>query len=289
MRTTRLRLAATTLAAVLAGNSAAQAACPSSAEAAAMAARFAHLEAMPQPPADLSVADALCGRDRFTAFLAQQAGPVAGYKAGLTNPAVQKRFGHPAPLRGTLFRSMLLADGAEVPARFGARPLFEADLVVEVKDAGIHGAKTPLDVLRHLSAVHPFIELPDLMVQDPTKLTGAGVALVNVGARLGILGKALPVKADAAFADALAGMTVVLRDGDGKEIDRGKGSDVLGHPLNAAIWLAQDLKQAGITLKKGDLLSLGSFSRLLPPRPGLAVTATYEGLPGNPIVGVRFR
>ena len=42
-------------------------------------------------------------------------------------------------------------------------------------------------------------------------------------------------------------------------------------------------------LQPGDLLSLGSFSKLLPPQPGLSVTATYEGLPGNPSVSVRFR
>mgnify|MGYP000452788179 CR=1 FL=1 len=33
---------------------------------------------------------------------------------------------------------------------------------------------------------------------------------------------------------------------------------------------------------RGDLLSLGSFTRLLSPKPGLAVKATYEGLPGKP-------
>jgi 2-keto-4-pentenoate hydratase len=42
-------------------------------------------------------------------------------------------------------------------------------------------------------------------------------------------------------------------------------------------------------LKAGDLLSLGTFSPLMPPRPGLAVTVTYEGLAANPTVGVKFK
>ena len=80
-----------------------------------------------------------------------------------------------------------------------------------------------------------------------------------------------------------------LTDATGKELDTGRGSAILEHPLNAVIWLAQDLKQAGIVLKPGDLLSLGSFSRLLPPQPGTTVRAVYEGLPGTPSVSVRFR
>jgi 2-keto-4-pentenoate hydratase len=55
------------------------------------------------------------------------------------------------------------------------------------------------------------------------------------------------------------------------------------------LWLLKDLNESGTALKKGDLLSLGSFSRLLPPKPGNAVKVTYEGLPGNPTVSVRFR
>jgi 2-keto-4-pentenoate hydratase len=42
-------------------------------------------------------------------------------------------------------------------------------------------------------------------------------------------------------------------------------------------------------LKKGDLLSLGSFSRLLPPKPGTGAKVVYDGLPGNPTVSVRFK
>jgi len=39
----------------------------------------------------------------------------------------------------------------------------------------------------------------------------------------------------------------------------------------------------------GDLLSLGSFSRQLPPQPGRTVRAVDEALPGDPAVSVRFR
>jgi len=265
------------------------AACPSDVDTALMAARYANLQPAPNPPADLSMIDAVCGRDKFVRFLGQNYGKVVGYKAGLTNPAVQKRFNHPDAIRGTLFEKMLLQDGAEVPAKFGARPLFEADLVVEVKDARINQATTPLEALRHLSRIYPFIELPDLVVEDPAKITGPSLVYSNVGARLGVLGQPIKVNASPELVDALKNMTVRLVDQDGKELDSGKGSAILEQPLNAVLWLVKDLKASGIQLKQGDLLSLGSFSRLLPPKPGTGAKVIYEGLPGNPTVSVRFK
>jgi 2-keto-4-pentenoate hydratase len=265
------------------------AACPSDIDTAMMAARYANLQPAPNPPADLSMADAVCGRDKFVQFLGQNYGKVVGYKAGLTSPAVQKRFNYPNPVRGTLFEKMLLQDGAEVPAKFGARPLFEADMVVEVMDAGINQATTPLEVLRHISTIYPFIELPDLVVEDPAKITGPSLVYSNVGARLGVLGQPIKVNASPELVEALKNMTVRLLDQDGKELDTGKGSAILEQPLNAVLWLIKDLKASGIELKKGDLLSLGSFSRLLPPKPGTGAKVVYDGLPGNPTVSVRFK
>jgi 2-keto-4-pentenoate hydratase len=265
------------------------AACPTDLDVALMAAHYAHLQPVSNPPSDMTMTDAICGRDKFTRFLAQNYGRVVGYKAGLTNPAVQKRFNYPNPVRGTLFEKMLLQDGAEVPAKFGARPLFEADLVVEVRDDGINRATTPAEALRHISRIYPFIELPDLVVEDPTKITGPSLTYSNVAARLGVLGKPIEVKATPELVNALANMTVRLVDQDGKEIDQSKGDSILGQPLNAVLWLVKDLDGSGIKLKKGDLLSLGSFSRLHPTKPGTSAKAIYEGLPGNPAVSVRFK
>ena len=282
--------AAIALAGLAAAPLAARAACPTDLEAAAVAAAIVARQPVPSPAGEMSMADGLCGRDKVVRFLAQTYGEVAGYKAGLTNPAVQKRFNHDAPLRGTLFKSMLVADGAELPVSFGTRPVFEADMIVEVSDpVALAKADTPLAALKALKSFSPFIELPDLMVTDPSKLGGPMLAMVNVGARAGVVGKAIPIKATPALADAFATMTVTLADSTGAVLDTGKGSATLGNPLNAASWLARDLAAAGTPLKRGDLLSLGSFTKLFPPKAGMGVTVKYEGLPGSPAVGVRFR
>jgi 2-keto-4-pentenoate hydratase len=268
-----------------------QAACMSDAEVSALF--DAYNRAQPAPnPEGLSPADGECSRAKFNRMLTMQLGTPVGYKAGLTNPAVQKRFNHDAPVWGTLYGPMLLQDGATVPANFGARALFEADLLVRVSDAAINQARTPQDVMQAIDQLVPFIELPDLVVQAPPKLNGAAITAINVGARLGVMGTplAVPVTRGERFAlqDALRDMTAIVSV-DGAEVDRGKGSDVLDHPLNAVVWLVQDMARHGVALKPGDLVSLGSFSRLLPPKAGTAVDVAYWGLPGTPRVQVKFK
>jgi 2-keto-4-pentenoate hydratase len=243
-------------------------------------------------PEGLSDADGACTRAKVNNLLALRYGKVIGYKAGLTNPAVQKRFNATEPVWGKLYDGMLLENGASVEAAFGARPLFEADMLVRVKSAAINQAATPADVLAAIDQIIPFMELPDLVVQAPPRLNGAAVSAINVGARLGITGTpiAVPVTRGERFVmlDALRDMTVILADGNA-ELGRGKGSDILEHPLNAVVWLAKALAREGIAMEPGDLISLGSFSPLVPPKPGQKATVTYYGLPGAQPVSVTFK
>jgi 2-keto-4-pentenoate hydratase len=183
---------------------------------------------------------------------------------------------------------MVLPEGLPTDAQFGARPLFEADLMLRVSSAGINQAQTMEDVLAHVDQVIPFIELPDLMVQNPAQLNGAAIAAINVGARAGVGGTPIRVQRTAAFANALRDMTVIVKVG-GVEVDRGRGSDVMGHPLAAALWLVQALQREGISLKPGQLLSLGSFSKLLPAQAGQKVSVDYDGMPDDMDVGLIFK
>ena len=166
-------------------------------------------------------------------------------------------------------------------------------MIVRVSSATINQARTPADVLAAIDQVIPFVELPDLAVQAPPKLNGAGVSAINVGARLGVAGEPIAVPAGQAerqaLLDALRDMQVKLTDAQGQVLGQGKGSDILEHPLNAVVWLAEAMAKEGLSMKPGDLISLGSFSALLPPKPGLQVTATYEGLPGAKPVRLSFR
>ncbi len=271
---------------------AAQAACPPDEAVEGMARRL--MDNQPgEPLAGMTgLPDGQCAQDKLVAILAQRWGRPVGYKAGLTNPTAQQRFGVSHPITGTIFESTLSArDGAEVPARFGAVPAVEADLLVRVRDEGINGARTHAEVLRHIDQVIPFIELPDL-VMPPGRLDGPNLLAINVGARLGVVGAPIPVEGDGGdLAQRLGAMTVVMLDDTGKELARAPGTALLGHPLNVLPWLAEDLAKRGRRLRAGEVISLGGFSPALPVEAGRTYTVRYEGLaPSGPVsVGVRTR
>jgi 2-keto-4-pentenoate hydratase len=239
--------------------------------------------------AGLQLDEARRVQKEFVASLVPKLGPRVGYKVGLTSKAVQEAVGASTPVRGVLLRDMMLNDGAKVSAKFGARPIWEADLIAVVKDAGINKARTPLEVARHLSEVVAFIELPDRIVAETEKVDANLITALNSSARLGVLGERVKVKATPEFVAALEKMTVTATDQSGAELAKAKGDALLGHPLNPVLWLIEDLAATGESLKAGDLISLGSFARPQEPQAGQSVTVRYDGLPGGPLkVSVLF-
>ncbi len=230
--------------------------------------------------------DARCAKRKLVRELPAVLGAVVGYKAGFTNEAAQRRVGLDAPVWGTMFGAALRENGASVDARSGARLMFEPDLVFVVKDAALARATTRLEALSHLEAVVPFVELPDLMMPEPD---GVAIVSVNVGFRAGVLGPRVPIEATDAFLDALATMDVVMSAGPKhRELARAKGDLPMGHPVEAALWLARALAADGIALRPGDLLSVGAYAAPAPVEAGTEITVAYLGLPGDPEVAVRF-
>ena len=231
----------------------------------------------------MTMAEAAVVQGRYNALLARELGGVVGYKAGLTNPAVQKRFNYDKPIRGTLFAKMILSSPARVPATYGARPVYEADMIAVVGDATkLMAAKTPLEALQALKEIRSFIELPDLTFGPQVQLDGPNLLAANVVARLGVLGDPIPLPATAESVAKLGEMKIEVIDQTGTVLGGGKGADILDNPLNAVLWIAESVRAGGKTLKKGDLLSLGSFSALLPPKAGTTVTVRYIGLTPAP-------
>ena len=237
----------------------------------------------------LTMREALAVQQTFVKKLQPTLGKPVGYKVGLVNREAQQRFGVEAPVRGVLLEKMLLPNDSVIPTNFAVRPLLEADLVVVVKDAGINDAGSILEAAEHIKEVVAFIELPDSFIATNPPPDGATLTAGNVGARLGVLGRRVPVLGTADFVKALAEMTVTITDQTGATLGRERGSVILDHPLNAVLWLMEELREAGIKLRAGDLISLGSIKAIPAPR-GKDITVKYDGLPGGPIdATVRFQ
>ncbi|ACK67846.1 2-keto-4-pentenoate hydratase-like protein [Rippkaea orientalis PCC 8801] len=229
-------------------------------------------------PDNITSNQSLLIQSKFVNNLINNQGNIIGYKAGLTNQKIQERFNTNQPVLGTLLEKMLLPSGTIVSSKFGAIPMMEGDLMVRVKSEKINQAKTTEEVLNYLDAVIPFLELPDLMYSQDLKLNKEMLVAINVGARLGIMGEPIPLEATKEWHTKLSNIQVTIKDELGQELAQGNGKALLGDPLTVVLWIKDELRSQGKSLKKGDLLSLGSITPLIPVKPGKTISAQYLGL-----------
>jgi 2-keto-4-pentenoate hydratase len=227
---------------------------------------------------NLSLADGYCAQNKLVDHLIDDLGNRIGWKAALTNPVAQQRFGVDRPLLGVLFQESLMPSPAEIPINFATRPVLEADLLVVVKDKGIHDAKTDEAILEHLSAVIPFVELPDLMVSPAQPLNAPLLVALNAGVRLGVTGIPIPVEPSTLFSNRLSNFTVTVTSHEGRVMSQGAGHNLGGHPLNVVRWMAESVKAQGQELDSGDVLSLGSLTLPFSPEAGQTYHVLYQGL-----------
>lgn len=237
----------------------------------------------PEINQDLTLKQAQQIQNQFVEILSSKLGKKIGYKAGLTNKIAQEKFGINHPLSGVLLEKMILDNGAIIPDNFGAKTMLEGDLMVRVKSEAINQAKTPEETLKYLDAVIPFVELPDLVYDNQVQLTASKLVAINVGARLGVKGKAITIDSSQEWQDKLANIEIVIKDENNQLLATGNSSNLLGNPLEVVFWLKNNLNDQGILLKQGDLLSLGTITPMIPLKPNTVITAEYSGVSPNPV------
>ncbi len=202
---------------------------------------------------------------------------IAGYKAGLTSVAGQKKFGVRAPLAGVLFGS-----GQRLSEAVLDRSAFK-NLMLETEIGMVIGKPIsgPIHDLAQLRAsirgFMPVIELPDLGFADMKAVTGIDLIAADVAAAQFITGteKAGPPPDLNAIAVTLAA--------DGKEINRGQGTDAMGDQWQTALWLVNTMTAQGWQIQPGQILITGVLGKMVPGKPGRYVadygefgTITFE-------------
>ncbi|WP_431894424.1 2-keto-4-pentenoate hydratase [Nonomuraea sp. bgisy101] len=197
---------------------------------------------------------------------------LVGRKIGLTNFAVQKQLGVDRPDFGMLFADMAYLDGLPVPYERFLQPRAEAEIALVLGGDLAGGPFTVAEVIRAVDFVLPAIEIVDSRVAD-WDITLADTIADNASSGAFVLGNT-PVGLRGLDL-RLAGMTMTRR---GQEVSTGAGAACMGHPLNAAVWLADTLGRTDYPLRAGDVVLTGALGPVVPVEEGDVFEAVIDGL-----------
>lgn len=207
-----------------------------------------------------------------TRFWEAQGRRIVGRKAGLTAKAVQTQLGVDQPDFGVLFDDMQVADGGKLDPVGAIQPKAEAEVAFVLGKDLPDPDTTPDMVAAAVATVHTAIEIVDSRIAD-WKITFADTVADNGSSAFFVLAKE---------GKALAGLDLftcgMVMEINGAVVSLGAGAAALGHPLNAAAWLAQTLARRGEPLKAGDILLAGALGPMVAINPGDHVRAIVGGL-----------
>ncbi len=207
-----------------------------------------------------------------TARWVSQGRRIVGRKIGLTSAAVQAQLGVDQPDFGVLFADMEYPDGAELPFADMQQPKAEAEIALVLKDDIAHPDVTLAELARAVDYAVPAIEIVGSRIKNWDIKISDTIA-DNASSGLYVLGGKVSKLSDV----DLAAASMVLKR-NGRAVSYGAGIACLGHPLNAAVWLARTCAERGEGLKAGDVVLTGALGPMVEIAPGDAFEADISGL-----------
>ncbi len=181
---------------------------------------------------------------------------LAGWKIGCTNKVLQDLLKIPYPAAGGILAENIHHSGADLPFGRFACVGIECEIAFEL------GEELPIDttpwiqarLADRIAACMAAIEVVDNRYGD-FRTVGAPTMIADDFFQAAVvLGHRHTNWRDADLVN-LAAATFI----DGQEVGHGQGVDVMGHPLEPLVWLANSLAGRGQGLRRGDIVLTGSM------------------------------
>ncbi|ETF04741.1 hypothetical protein W822_04800 [Advenella kashmirensis W13003] len=201
--------------------------------------------------------------------------PQLGWKIAATNVRLQQKLRTEGPVFGATFERYLLHSPGDVVYENLLDPVIECEFAIQMGDdlPAKNGEYTFDDVARCVESVHICMEIAEC--RFPRKRLPSVYHIMADGFASGryVLGNAVPDWQAALH----KGIKVNLYK-SGQLHSSGQSCDVMGHPLNPVVWLANKLRKYGNSLRAGHLVSSGSCNILCKASQGDVFEAVYENV-----------
>ena len=185
---------------------------------------------------------------------------------------MQQQLGVDQPDYGMLFADMMMMDGEEVPLSRLMQPKCEAEIALVLGDDLRLSQITMPELISAIDYALPAIEIVGSRIANwDIKITDT--IADNASSGLFVLGNEPRYLQDIDM--RLCGMVMERR---GDQISLGAGVACLGHPLNAALWLARTMAANGSPLKAGNILMTGALGPMATVAAGDVIEVRISGL-----------
>jgi 2-keto-4-pentenoate hydratase len=198
-----------------------------------------------------------------------------GWKIAATSEAGQKHINVPGPMAGRILEETLIADGGVASMAGNDMRVAEPEFAFRMRSdlPPRPNLYSVAEVLDAVDTLHPAIEIPDSRFADFIRAGEAQIIADNACAHLFVLGKA--TSANWRARDLIEERPVVMLRGQRYV---GHGKNVLGDPRVALAWLANELRQLGITLRAGEVVTTGTCHPPLAIQSGDRMDADFGAL-----------
>ena len=194
---------------------------------------------------------------------------LVGRKIGLTSKVMQAATGISEPDYGAIFADMVYENGSEIPFDRFSNVRIEVELAFVLKDDLSGPDVNVFDVLRATEYVVPALEILSSRIEMQGRTI---VDTISDNAAMGAMvyggNPMAPDAIDLRWVSALLYRNQTIEES-------GVAAAVLNHPATGVAWLAGKLAQHGDTLKAGDIVLAGSFTRPMWVERGDTVLADY--------------
>ena len=196
---------------------------------------------------------------------------LVGRKIGLTSVAVQKQLGVDSPDFGMLFADMAYGDGEAIPAGRLIQPKVEAEIALVLKADLTQAKHTYADIISATDYALAAIEVVDSRIEN-WKISLLDTVADNASSAAYVLSSQPVSLTDVDLVNCKMQMTRA-----GEVVSEGIGKACLANPLNAAVWLADEMVARGRPLRKGDLVLTGALGPMVVAHPGDEFQVQIEG------------
>lgn len=197
---------------------------------------------------------------------------LVGKKIGLTSFAVQKQLGVDSPDFGMLFDDMAYADGQSIAFSKLIQPKVEAEIALVLKADLTQDQHSLEDIIAATDYAVAAIEVVDSRIEH-WKISLLDTVADNASSAAFVLGQNKVPLAELDLVNCRMQMTRA-----GELVSEGIGKACLDNPLNAAVWLADEMVKRGRPLQADDIVLTGALGPMVVVQAGESYQVNIDGL-----------